>query len=67
MSRTTFRRIARLEARQPEHFAPWHQIILEPSEDETARVAPLVATGTAKETDNFMLVRIVDPPAREAA
>jgi hypothetical protein len=61
MTRSTLRRLAKLEAKQPDHHRPWHSILLEEDEDETPRIAALVASGKAKETDNFMLIRRVSP------
>ena len=40
---------------------PWHRIILQPGEDQEARIAALVASGGAKESDNFLVIQIVEP------
>lgn len=66
MSRATFRRLAVLEAKQPTTTQAVHQIIIEEDEDEAPRIAALIAAG-ARETDLFIVRRIVSPPAREAA
>jgi hypothetical protein len=65
-SRTTIRRIERLEASRPQAYPPCHQVILEPGEDKGVRIAALVATGEAKEGDTFMVIQIVDPPREHA-
>jgi hypothetical protein len=67
MSRLTSRRLAKLEAKQPGNMAPWHSIISDCDEDEERQKAELIASSRAKATDNFIMVRLVDPPAYEAA
>jgi hypothetical protein len=67
MSRTTIRRIARLEAAQPDCTFRSHQLIFDPGEDEDARIAALIASGGAKAGDIFVCRIIVSPPAREVS
>ena len=67
MSRMTLRRVARLEAAQPQSVGKWHQIIVDEGEDAEAQKAALFASGEAKEGDQFIVITIVSPPAWEAA
>jgi hypothetical protein len=67
MTRTTSRRIARLEAARPESWVPWHSIIVSEGEDSDAQIAAMIASGKAKEGDNFICRIIVSPPIREEA
>jgi hypothetical protein len=67
MSRTRSRRIARLEAKRPESWTPWHSIIVPEGEDSDAQIAAMIASGQAKEGDNFICRIIVSPPTREDA
>ena len=41
--------------------APWHQVIVEPGGDQDALIADLIASGKAKEGDNFMVIVLVEP------
>jgi hypothetical protein len=63
MNRTTSRRIARLEAAQPESVGQWHQIIVDEGEDPEPVMAAMRASGAAQEGDNF-IVRIIVTPVR---
>jgi hypothetical protein len=67
MSRTTAKRLERLEAAQPDDpgRGKWHQLIIEPGEDADARIAAMIGSGEAKEDDRFALNMIIDPPSRE--
>jgi predicted phosphoribosyltransferase len=67
MSRTHLRRIARLEAAQPQFVGKWHQIVVDEGEDAEAQMAAMFATGEAKEGDQFIVCVIVTPPAWEPA
>jgi hypothetical protein len=60
--RSTLRRLARLEAAQPEHLRPWHRIIIQDEEDPAPLMAAMVASGEAQEGDNFILRIIVPAP-----
>ena len=62
MSRSAIRRLARLEAAQPEHLRPWHRIIFKEGEDPAPLMAAMVASGEAQEGDNFILRTIVSAP-----
>jgi hypothetical protein len=66
MNRATHRRLVALETKQPSALPAVYRLILTEHEDEGPRIAALVAAG-AKETDVFILRRIVSPPSREAA
>jgi hypothetical protein len=67
MSRTTAKRLERLEATHPDDpwRGKWHQLIIHPGEDADARKAAMVASGEAEEGDHFMLITLVAPPPRE--
>jgi hypothetical protein len=67
MTCTTSRRLARLEAKRPECWFPWHSITVQEGEDSNAQIAAMIASGQAKEGDNFMCRIIVSPPVREDA
>ena len=67
MSRSTIRRLARLEAAQPECLRPWHRLIIQQGEDPEPLMAAMVASGEAQEGDNFILRIILAPRPREAA
>ncbi len=67
MSSTILRRLARLEAAQPEHVGKWHQIIVDEGEDAESQKAAMFASGEAREGDRFLVINIVSPPAWERA
>jgi hypothetical protein len=67
MTRTMFRRIARLEATRPQSWVPWHSIIVSEGEDSDAQIAAIIASGQAKEGDHFICHVVVSPPVREDA
>ena len=67
MSRTTLRRITRLEAARHEHAGRWHQIIIDEREDPEPLMAAMFASGEAQEGDQFMVITIAPPPAPEPA
>ena len=67
MSRTTLRRVTRLEAAQREHVGRWHQILVREGEDPEPLMAAMVASGKAQEGDHFIVRIIVSSPARKAA
>ena len=61
MSRTTLRRIARLEACQPQDLGKCHRIIVREGEDPEPHMAALYASGEAKDGDRFILRTIITP------
>jgi len=67
MNRATSRRLARLEAKQPDSWVPWHWIIVQEGEGSDAQIAAMIASGKAKEGDNFICNIIVSPPVQEDA
>ncbi len=67
MSRTTLRRVARLEAAQPEPVSRWHQITVEEGEDPEPHMAAMHASGEAQEGDHFIVRIIVTPRPKDAA
>ena len=48
-------------------FGKWHQIIVDEGGDAEAQKAAMLASGEAKEGDQFIVITIVSPPAWEPA
>jgi hypothetical protein len=66
MSCATTRRLARLEAKKPARPFRYFQTFEEDDAAVEAWKAALLASGEAVKGDQFMRIRIVDPPPRES-
>ena len=58
-------RLQKLEARRgPEQARPVHSIIAHSEAEEDEKIAALIKSGAAQESDLFIVNMIVDPPVR---
>ena len=64
MNRTIETRVAKLEERagaRQKQRQPVHSLIAESEEEKAEKIAALIASGKAKESDLFIVNMIVDP------
>jgi hypothetical protein len=61
------RRLAKLEQKQPESWRRAHQIIGDTDDEIETKMAALIASGEASESDLFICHLIIDPAQSGAA
>lgn len=57
-------RLRKLECSAPETLTPCHSVIGDSAEDCETQKRELIEAGQANESDEFISIVIVDPPAR---